>query len=180
MPCSMVGDLGVVSSLTWTASGERLISGGSDGRLRWWDVPREECVRIRKAHQGTVQALKVSPDGRRLASCGDDGDITLWDLERGDPLRTLRLDRPYERLNITGIRGLTEAQKMISGPLLDRIDIHVEVPRVDYEKLADKHNVEDSKTNRARVKAAREWQLERFKGTKCIKFTPELFIRERG
>ncbi len=52
--------------------------------------------------------------------------------------------------------------------------------RVDYEKLADKHNVEDSKTNRARVMAAREWQLERFKGTKCIKFTPELFIRERG
>jgi magnesium chelatase family protein len=75
--------------------------------------------------------------------------------------------------------AIARYQKMISGPLLDRIDIHVEVPRVDYEKLADKHNVEDSKTNRARVKAARERQLERFKGTKCIKFTPELLIRER-
>jgi hypothetical protein len=42
------------------------------------------------------------------ASCGDDGAIRLWDLEH---LRTLRRDRPYERLNITGIRGLTEAQK---------------------------------------------------------------------
>ncbi len=31
-------------------------------------------------------------------------------------------------------------QKRISSPLLDRIDIHVEVPRVDYEKLADKRN----------------------------------------
>src|SRR6266702_823917 len=57
-------------------------------------------------------------------------------------------------------------QKKISGPLLDRIDIHVEVPRVDYEKLADKRNVEDSNTVRARVQAARERQLERFKGTK--------------
>src|SRR6266487_1723004 len=57
-------------------------------------------------------------------------------------------------------------QKKISGPLLDRIDIHVEVPRVDYEKLADRRNVEDSKTIRARVQAARERQLERFKGTK--------------
>jgi hypothetical protein len=37
--------------------------------------------------------------------------IALWDLQSGQSLRTLRRDRPYERLNITGIRGLTEAQK---------------------------------------------------------------------
>ena len=69
-----------------------------------------ERVREREAHQGTVQALKVSPDGSKLASCGDDGAIHLWELERGEPLRTLRRDRPYERLNITGIRGLTQAE----------------------------------------------------------------------
>ena len=37
--------------------------------------------------------------------------IMIWDLESGEHLQTLRRDRPYERLNITGIRGLTEAQK---------------------------------------------------------------------
>ena len=47
----------------------------------------------------------------RLASCGEDGAITIWDLHSGEHLRTLRRDRPYERLDITGIRGLTEAQK---------------------------------------------------------------------
>ena len=50
--------------------------------------------------------------------------------------------------------------------MLNRIDIHVEVPRVDYEKLADKRNVEDSKTIRARVQAARDCHLECFAGTK--------------
>ena len=62
--------------------------------------------------------------------------------------------------------AIARYQKKISGPLLDRFDIHVEVPRVDYEKLAGKRQVEDSKTIRARVQAARERQLERFKGAK--------------
>ena len=105
------GHPGVVSAVTWSPSGEQLISGGSDGILRWWNVHSGECLRVREAHRGMVQALKVSPDGSRLASCGDDGAIVLWDLESSEPLQTLRRDRPYERLNITGIRGLSEAQK---------------------------------------------------------------------
>jgi len=53
----------------------------------------------------------ISADGRLLASCGDDSVINVWDLESGEHVRTLRRDRPYERLNITGLRGLTDAQK---------------------------------------------------------------------
>ena len=62
--------------------------------------------------------------------------------------------------------AIARYNKRISGPILDRIDIHVEVPRVDYEKLADKRNVESSATVRKRVQAARERQLQRFAGTK--------------
>jgi WD40 repeat protein/transcriptional regulator with XRE-family HTH domain len=109
---ALQGLAGVISSVAWHPVGDRLLSGGSDGRLRWWDLPSGQCVREREAHQGAVQALKVSPDGRLLASCGDDGAIRLWDLQSSQLLRTLRRDRPYERLNITGIRGLSEAQKV--------------------------------------------------------------------
>ncbi|HEX6554365.1 MAG TPA: helix-turn-helix domain-containing protein [Ktedonobacteraceae bacterium] len=110
---AFAGHPGVVSALSWVPGGEVVVSGGSDGRLRWWDLQSAgglECVRVQEAHQGTVQALKVSPDGSRLASCGDDGAIRLWDLENGESLQTLQY-RLYERLNITGIRGLTQAQK---------------------------------------------------------------------
>jgi WD40 repeat protein len=65
----------------------------------------------REGHTGAVYALKISHDGLQLASTGDDGTIRLWDFERTEPLRSLHHDRPYERLNITGIKGLTEAQK---------------------------------------------------------------------
>jgi magnesium chelatase family protein len=57
---------------------------------------------------------------------------------------------------------VTKYQKRISGPLLDRIDIHIEVPRVDYEKLSGDRIGESSECIRARVQAARNVQLQRF------------------
>ncbi|GCE12741.1 YifB family Mg chelatase-like AAA ATPase [Tengunoibacter tsumagoiensis] len=59
--------------------------------------------------------------------------------------------------------AIARYQKRMSGPLLDRIDIHIEVPRIDYEKLADKRQVETSAMIRARVQEARERQLLRLK-----------------
>ncbi len=53
----------------------------------------------------------------------------------------------------------------ISGPLLDRLDLHIEVPPVDYKSLSDKVVSESSAQIRARVNAARKIQLERYKGT---------------
>jgi magnesium chelatase family protein len=57
-------------------------------------------------------------------------------------------------------------QKRISGPLLDRIDIHVDVPRVNYEKLSGTRQGEPSAAVRERVAAARAVQTRRFKGTR--------------
>jgi magnesium chelatase family protein len=52
----------------------------------------------------------------------------------------------------------------ISGPLLDRIDIHVEVPRLAYQELANKKQGESSREVQKRVIKARQRQLERFFG----------------
>jgi len=56
-------------------------------------------------------------------------------------------------------------QKRMSGPFIDRVDIFVEVPHIDYEKLADDNLGEESGKVQARVKAARLTQRQRFKGT---------------
>ena len=61
---------------------------------------------------------------------------------------------------------ITRYQKRISGPLLDRIDISIEVPRVEYEKLTDDSLGESSEKVSNRIEAARQTQQQRFQGTK--------------
>jgi magnesium chelatase family protein len=57
-------------------------------------------------------------------------------------------------------------QKKVSGPLLDRIDLHVEVPRLPYEKIAKEEPNESSAEVKARVQKARSIQQVRFQKSK--------------
>ncbi len=69
----------------------------------------------------------------------------------------------------------------ISGPLLDRIDIHIEVPAVKYRELRGEHAAEPSEEVRRRVMDARKRQLERFAGEKqiyCNAQMPSKLIRK--
>lgn len=59
-------------------------------------------------------------------------------------------------------------QRKISGPILDRIDLHVEVPRLKFEKLSQNSSGENSQIIRTRVEKARNIQKERFAGTKIV------------
>ena len=68
-------------------------------------------------------------------------------------------------------------QKKISGPLLDRIDLHAEVPRVKVEKLTDEQVAESSSAVRARVERARKRQRQRFAG-RPLKTNAEMSARD--
>ena len=59
---------------------------------------------------GHLWSVAFSPDGSTLASGSGDETVRVWDVEQGECLTVLRADRPYERMNITGVKGLTEAQ----------------------------------------------------------------------
>jgi len=63
---------------------------------------------------------------------------------------------------------ISRYKKKISGPLLDRIDIHLDVPAVEADKLTNQEKGEDSKSIRKRVQEARQLQLKRFDGSKIL------------
>jgi WD40 repeat protein len=69
-----------------------------------------------------VRAVALNRDGRLLASGGVDGSVKLWDAPSGAALRTLRADRRYARMDITGLTGVTDAQRgaMIALGAIDR------------------------------------------------------------
>lgn len=71
-------------------------------------------------------------------------------------------------------------QKRVSGPIIDRIDLHLDVPAVKVEKLtveSEQHPADSSKIIRKRVQKARDIQTRRFKGTK-LKANAEMQTKE--
>ena len=65
----------------------------------------------------------------------------------------------------------------ISGPLLDRIDIHIEVTPVPFEKLSEERKGESSVAIRKRVTGARELQTQRFKGFKNVHYNAQMNVK---
>ena len=64
--------------------------------------------------------------------------------------------------------AIARYQKRISGPLLDRFDIFIDVPQVEYEKLMAEGNTEDGDHARKRIEAARDTQRARFEETAYV------------
>lgn len=118
------GHTGLVISIALSPDGRQLVSGGIDQTLRLWDIANptspsgdagsgsDQSLKIFRGHTGVVGQVAFSPTGRHLASSSTDETIRLWDIETGECLKILQVDRPYEGMNISGVTGLTEAQKM--------------------------------------------------------------------
>jgi predicted NACHT family NTPase len=100
-----------VRSVAFSPDGMSVASSSNDQTARLWEISTGQCLNILQGHTDWVSSVTFSPDGKIVASGSEDGTIKLWDVQTGTCLKTLRSDRPYERMNITGVTGLTEAQK---------------------------------------------------------------------
>jgi WD40 repeat protein len=77
-----------------------------------------------RGHNGVIRGVALTADGHLVASGGLDETVRLWDTTTGVCLRILQSARRYERVDITGLTGVTGAQRhaLISLGALDRSD----------------------------------------------------------
>ncbi|MBC1236487.1 NB-ARC domain-containing protein [Nostoc sp. 2RC] len=100
-----------IYSVAFSVDGRMLASSGGDQTVKLWDITTGECVRTLLGHTRWVWSVVFSSDGQLVASCSEDETTKLWDIKTGECLKTLKSEGPYEGMNISGVLGLTEAQK---------------------------------------------------------------------
>jgi WD40 repeat protein len=102
-----------ITTVAFSPDGNLLGSGDSDGTVYIWQVNTGQCLQILQRHTSKIETIAFHPSENFFVSGSTDGTIQLWQIETGVTLHRLKVDSPYEDINITGISGLTEIQKTI-------------------------------------------------------------------
>jgi len=99
-------------SVSFDPTGNYLASGSDDQTVKVWDVSSGNCTATLIGHTSRLRSVCFNFNGTVLASAGDDEKAIIWDTKSSKITKILRSPRPYEGLNITGVSGLTDVQKL--------------------------------------------------------------------
>ena len=95
--------------VAFSPDGQTVASYNHDHQIKLWNINTKKCGQILSGHTALINSITFSPDGKTLASSSEDETIELWDLASGNCVKTLKVDKPYDGMNVTGIKGLSEA-----------------------------------------------------------------------
>ncbi|MBN9393016.1 MAG: NACHT domain-containing protein [Chloroflexi bacterium] len=113
-----IGSVQAHNSLIWSIDYnpnlQTLATTDEVGLVRVWKVDQADRMELINSFKHDNKAITVAfnLEGNLLWSGGDSGKIKVWSLEEARLLATLSAPAPYDRLNIEGVRGLTEAQRV--------------------------------------------------------------------
>jgi len=101
-----------VWSVSFSPDGCILASASSDQTIRLWDINNNfTCLKVLHTHSGGVCSVCFNSVGNILVNTSQDEGIKFWDMGTGEWMKTLKVDRLYEGMNIRGVTGLTTAQR---------------------------------------------------------------------
>lgn len=101
-----------VMNVAVSPDGCTIASSSTDQTVRLWDLHTGKCLKTLYGHSQWVFSVVFSPDGQTVVSGSQDETVKFWDVKTGDCLSTLKATNLYEGMDITGVVGLSEAQKI--------------------------------------------------------------------
>jgi WD40 repeat protein len=87
----LIGHSGAVRALDALSPGNQLVSGGTDGTVRIWNLDTRQAAR-QLSHGAPVTAVAARGDGKFVASAGEDGVVKIWDVGKGAVVFELKGD----------------------------------------------------------------------------------------